>query len=266
MNREIFIRKSLTVRTPVVLLSPLNCKSTVKRGKVQGSPNGDKARRSEDRMFSSRHTNLRLPQRKFAMLTFLLVMILVLLDCVCLASAREGKRSCDRPLPFKHVITNIAVEPIRKGTKLRPNTRVQFHAHTKGGHTAYALTNVVETDQKFRGRHPIYQATIVDSNKLQSQIDAESPDKLDWIVPFRHRKTLLCVHGFNTQPQDWFRECSKYNKHGQSTIVPVIWPGTKYLACFCDVLLLANRTLVSHTPLVCIGRRQKPVTRAFVAT
>lgn len=131
-----------------------------------------------------------------------------------------------RPLPFQHVIASLAVEPIKPRGKLKPRARVQFHALTKGkkGLVAYALTDIVDSGRKYKG-HPVFEATIVAPQDLQAKIDYNSPDPLDWLVPFQHRKSLLCVHGFNTQPENWFKECAKYSANGNYTVVPVVWPG-----------------------------------------
>jgi hypothetical protein len=133
-------------------------------------------------------------------------------------------------LSFPFAVTNLAVEEVDSKGLFKKRSRVRFHTLTKGSKTftVHTLANVVETGRTEKG-HPIFEATTVGHHTFQTLIDAESPDLWDRILPFRHRKTLLCVHGVNTSPENWFRECAKFvSKHrhgGNYTVIPVIWPG-----------------------------------------
>ena len=141
-----------------------------------------------------------------------------------------AEASRKQSLSFPFAVTNLAVEEVDSKGLFKRRSRVRFHTLTKGSKTfaVHTLANVVETGRTEKG-HPIFEATTVGHHTFQALIDAESPDLWDRILPFRHRKTLLCVHGVNASPENWFRGCAKFvseQRHGGNyTVVPVIWPG-----------------------------------------
>jgi esterase/lipase superfamily enzyme len=127
-----------------------------------------------------------------------------------------------------YVITSIDVEPLGKG---HPTSRVKFHARIPGkvdDTTAHVLRDVVdsgETVGKWPFRSPVFHGTVVPPGQLQARLDAESPRVSDRWNPLQHRKALLCVHGFDSQPESWLRRCAEnYGKSDELAIIPVIWP------------------------------------------
>jgi hypothetical protein len=109
--------------------------------------------------------------------------------------------------------------------------------------TAHVLRDVVdsgETVGKWPFRSPVFHGTVVPPGQLQARLDAESPRVSDRWNPLQHRKALLCVHGFDSQPESWLRRCAEnYGKSDELAIIPVIWPGT-FFRCGTNHVFLAN--------------------------
>lgn len=121
--------------------------------------------------------------------------------------------------------------------------RVEFHALlSNSNETAVILTDIQDTGRTVRGggwfnrrQNPVFSARVVPRiEEVESQ------------------HTLLCMHGFNTQPQDWLRACAEYS--GNSTIIPLMWAATEDLAYFEDRSEAVESALAFRSLLeTCIG-------------
>lgn len=104
------------------------------------------------------------------------------------------------------VMTSIDVKDIGNG-------KVEFSGQIKGTEddtTAVILKNVERVRWTGWRRHiPVFQAEKVSDNQIKKS-------KL---------KPLLCIHGFNVQPEGHMKTCRRVkDKFEKFTLIPVIWP------------------------------------------
>ena len=92
--------------------------------------------------------------------------------------------------------------------------RVEFCGRIRGNEKdsdAVILTNVVEVRREGWKRVPIFQADEVDISEVKKSI----------------KKPLLCIHGFNVQPESHLEQCrTKRHEFKNFDLIPVIWPST----------------------------------------
>jgi esterase/lipase superfamily enzyme len=107
------------------------------------------------------------------------------------------------------VMTSIDVKYIDENSNPK---RVEFSGRIKGNEEdtdAIILKNIVQV--RMEGNSPIFQADEVSVRELKASI----------------KKPLLCIHGFNVQPEDHLATCKEARgKFKNFDLLPVIWPST----------------------------------------
>lgn len=132
---------------------------------------------------------------------------------------RLFSRNDPNPKLPEFVVTSINV------THDGDNGRVLFHGRMSGKaehEKASVLTDIKKTKDKVRG-HPVYSAREIKRDHFQATVNERCPVKL---TRNANAETLLCVHGFNTQPHEFFASLDKskvYERPGYPTIIPVLW-------------------------------------------
>ena len=130
-------------------------------------------------------------------LSFLFFIALAVTHCFAVKPAYKGL-----------VITSIDVRRPDPNNK----KRVEFSGRIRGNEndeTAIVLKNVVEVRRE--GNVPIFQADEVNVAELKKSV----------------KKPLLCIHGFNVQPEAHLEQCRlNKDKFEKFYVLPVIWPST----------------------------------------
>jgi len=87
------------------------------------------------------------------------------------------------------------------------------------------LADIVKTDETVpsgwlwnKTESPVYEATVLTTEQLRARIQDEFKSKKDE----SHKKVLLGVHSYDTNPTKWLELCSNYK--GNYLCIPILWP------------------------------------------
>lgn len=80
----------------------------------------------------------------------------------------------------------------------------------------------VKTEGPFWNRTPVFEAERVPLSEVKRQVEDAHTDPN---TGKKDGRPLLCIHGFNVQPESHLKECLEHQvKFSKFKLIPVIWP------------------------------------------